>query len=74
MKQALYVLSMTLWKCVWMWSKRQLGLTRHGVTMYSFTMMKISIITNISIFRFYKYIKDIWADILKKNIDKPKID
>ena len=39
--------------------------------------MKISVITDISILRFYGYIGyigDIWANILEKNIDKPKID
>ena len=35
--------------------------------------MKISVITNISIFRFYGYIEDISADILEKNIDTLKI-
>ena len=37
-------------------------------------MMKISVITDISVLRFYEYIIDILADILEKNIDKPKID
>ena len=37
-------------------------------------MMKISVITDISVFRFYGYIGDILMDILEKNIDKPKID
>ena len=42
--------------------------------------MKISVITDISVLRFYGYIgyigdiSDISADILEKNIDKPKID
>ena len=36
--------------------------------------MKISVITAISVLRFYGYIGDISADILEKNIDKPKID
>ena len=36
--------------------------------------MKISLITDISILRFYGYIGDISMDILEKNIDKPKID
>ena len=39
--------------------------------------MKILVITDISILRFYgyiRYIEDISADILEKNIDKPKID
>ena len=35
--------------------------------------MKISIITNTSVLRFYGYIGDISADILEKNIDKFKI-
>ena len=37
--------------------------------------MKISVITDISVLRFYRYIGDISVDILeKKNIDKLKID
>ena len=39
--------------------------------------MKISVITDISVFRFYGYIgyiRDISVDILKKNIDGLKID
>ena len=36
--------------------------------------MKISVITDISVLRFYGYIGDIFADILEKNIHKPKID
>ena len=37
--------------------------------------MKISVITDISVFQFYGYIEDISMDILKKkNINKPKID
>ena len=36
-------------------------------------MMKISVITNISVFRFYEYIGDILTDILTQNIDRPKI-
>ena len=36
-------------------------------------MMKISVITNISVFRFYGYIGDILTDILTQNIDRPKI-
>ena len=36
--------------------------------------MKISVITDISELRFYGYIGDISADILEKDIDKPKID
>ena len=39
--------------------------------------MKISVITDILIFRFYRYIGyigDILVDILGKNIDKLKID
>ena len=36
--------------------------------------MKISVITDILVFRFYGYIEDISVDILKKNIDKSKID
>ena len=35
--------------------------------------MKISIIMDISVLRFYGYIGDISADILEKNIDKHKI-
>ena len=38
--------------------------------------MKILVITDISVFRFYgyiKYIEDISADILEKNIDRLKI-
>ena len=38
--------------------------------------MKISVITDISVLRFYEYIGyigDMSADILKKNIDKLKI-
>ena len=35
--------------------------------------MKISVITNISVFRFYGYIGDISMDILEKNISKFKI-
>ena len=41
------------------------------------TRMKISVIRDISILWFYgyiRYIEDISADILEKNIDKPKID
>ena len=40
-------------------------------------MMKISVITDISVLRFYGYIGyiiDILTDILEKNIDKPKIN
>ena len=40
-------------------------------------MMKISVITNISIFLFYGYIEyigDISTDILTQNIDESKID
>ena len=42
--------------------------------------MKISVIIDISVLRFYRYIgyigdiSDISADILGKNIDKPQID
>ena len=36
--------------------------------------MKISVITDISVLRFYGYIGDILVDILEKNIDKPKIN
>ena len=36
--------------------------------------MKISVITDISVLQFYGYIGYISADILEKNIDKPKID
>ena len=39
--------------------------------------MKISIITDISVLQFYKYIKyikDILIDILEKKIGRPKID
>ena len=36
-------------------------------------MMKISVITDISILRFYGYIGDISMDILEKNIDRLKI-
>ena len=39
--------------------------------------MKISVITDISVLRLYGYIgyiRDISADILEKNINKPKID
>ena len=35
--------------------------------------MKILVITNISVLRFYGYIGDISADILEKNIDRLKI-
>ena len=41
------------------------------------SMMKISVITDISVLQFYRYIGyigDISADILEKNIDKLKID
>ena len=38
------------------------------------SMMKISVITDISVLWFYGYIGDILADILEENIDKPKID
>ena len=44
---------------------------------YMQSMMKISVITDISVLRFYRYIEyigDILTDILKKKIDKPKID
>ena len=40
-------------------------------------MMKISVTTDISVLQFYGYIRyigDISADILEKNIDKLKID
>ena len=37
-------------------------------------LMKISVITDILILRFYGYIRDISMDILEKNIDKLKID
>ena len=36
-------------------------------------MMKILVITNISVLRFYGYIGDILTDILEKNIDRLKI-
>ena len=36
--------------------------------------MKISVIMNIWVLRFYGYIGDISVNILEKNIDKPKID
>ena len=36
-------------------------------------MMKISVITDISVLRFYGYIGDISVDILEKNIGKLKI-
>ena len=35
--------------------------------------MKISVIMDISVFRFCRYIKDILANILEKNIDRLKI-
>ena len=35
--------------------------------------MKISVMTDISVFRFYGYIGDISVDILEKNIGKLKI-
>ena len=44
---------------------------------YMQSMMKISVITDISVLRFYRYIeyiRDILTDILEKKIDKPKID
>ena len=44
---------------------------------YMQSMMKISVITDISVLRFYRYIEyigDILTDILEKKIDKPKID
>ena len=34
--------------------------------------MKISVIMNISVLRFYGYIRDISTDILIQNIDRPK--
>ena len=37
-------------------------------------MMKISVITDISILSFYRYIRDILIDILTQNIDGLKID
>ena len=37
-------------------------------------MMKISVIIDISVLRFYGYIEDISADILTQNIDWPKFD
>ena len=36
-------------------------------------MMKISVITDISVLQFYGYIGDISTDILEKNIDRLKI-
>ena len=36
--------------------------------------MKILVITDILILRFYGYIKEISADILIQNIDEPKIN
>ena len=36
--------------------------------------MKILVITDILVLQFYGYIGDISADILEKNINKPKID
>ena len=36
-------------------------------------MMKISVIIDISVLRFYGYIEDISADILTQNIDRLKI-
>ena len=36
--------------------------------------MKISVITDISVLPFYRYIRDISADILTQNIGEPKID
>ena len=38
-----------------------------------YPMMKISVITDISVLQFYGYIGDISADILEKNIGKLKI-
>ena len=35
--------------------------------------MKILVITDILVLQFYGYIGDISADILEKNIDKPKL-
>ena len=37
-------------------------------------MMKILIITDILVFRFYEYVEDIFLDILIQNIDVPKIN
>ena len=44
---------------------------------YMQSMIKISVVTDISVLRFYRYIEyigDILTDILEKKIDKPKID
>ena len=48
----------------------------HSNTTSSFlqAMIKISVITDILIIRFYKYIKDISMNILTLNIGWPKID
>ena len=44
-----------------------------GKNLKLYTRMKISVITDISVLRFYRYIGDISADILEKNIGKLKI-
>ena len=44
-----------------------------GKNLKLYTRMKISVITDISVLRFYGYIGDISADILEKNIGKLKI-
>ena len=43
------------------------------VTYVLLARMKISVITDISVLRFYGYIGDISTDILEKNIGKVKI-
>ena len=40
----------------------------------SFSMMKILVITDISVTWFYRYIGEISTDILEKKFDKQKID
>ena len=43
------------------------------VTYVLLARMKISVITDISVLRFYGYIEDISTDILEKNIGRLKI-
>ena len=60
-----------------LWNMVYTSLNTATTALFRFrAMMKISVITDISVFQFYRYIEyigDISVDILKKNIGKLKI-
>ena len=57
-----------------LWNMVYTSLNTATTALFRFrAMMKISVIMDISVFRFYGYIGDISVNILKKNIDKLKI-